>query len=137
MAIVAPLLIGAIYVTLSSLIREPHRRRFNAVMLAGAGAAYLSGGGLGAWELVFTAAVTCCAYLGLESWRFIGVGWLLHSAWDLVHHVQGNPILPFVEHSSFGCLVCDPVIAVWCLAGGPPVVALARDAVRFGVIKRS
>ncbi|WP_230421225.1 DUF6010 family protein [Actinomadura soli] len=27
-----------------SLNREPHRRRFNAVFVAGAGAAYISGG---------------------------------------------------------------------------------------------
>jgi hypothetical protein len=44
---VAPILIGALYVCLSSLIREPHRRQVNAVMVAGAGAAYLSGGGFG------------------------------------------------------------------------------------------
>lgn len=122
MTVVAPLLVGVLYVLANSLVPEPHRRRFNAIMVAGAGAAYLSGGGLGAWELAFTAAVTYTAYLGLESWTFIGIAWLLHTAWDIVHHVQGNPILPFVEHSSLGCAICDPVIAVWCLAGGPALI---------------
>ncbi|MBW4720482.1 DUF6010 family protein [Saccharothrix obliqua] len=130
MTVLAPILIGLAYVLISSFIREPNRRRFNAVMVAGAGAAYLSGGGLGGWEFAFTAAVTYCAYRGLESWRFIGVGWLLHTAWDVVHHLQGNPIIPFAELSSFGCAICDPVIAVWCLLGGRSVVDRLRPAVR-------
>ena len=51
----------------------------------------------------------------------IGVGWLLHTAWDVVHHLRGEPIIPFAHDSSLGCAICDPVIAVWCLAGGPSV----------------
>jgi len=43
------------------------------------------------------------------------------TAWDLVHHVRGHPIIPFAHDSSLGCAICDPVIAVWCLAGGPSV----------------
>src|SRR5690348_1423738 len=38
MTVLVPLLIGAAYVALSSLLPEPHRRRFGAVMIAGAGA---------------------------------------------------------------------------------------------------
>jgi hypothetical protein len=127
MIVLAPILIGLAYVALNSLIPEPHRRHFNAIMVAGAGAAYLSGG-FGAWELAFTAAVTYCAYRGLESWRFIGIGWLLHTAWDVVHHVKGSPILPFAHDSSLGCAICDPVIAAWCLAGGPAVLPRFRRA---------
>lgn len=99
-------------------------------MVAGAGAAYLSGGGFGPWELAFTAVMTYCAYRGLESWTFIGIGWLLHTVWDLSHHLHGNPIIPFADHSSLGCAICDPVIAVWCLSGGPSVTDLLR--VRLG-----
>lgn len=126
MTFVAPVLIGVLYVLLNSLIREPHRRQFNAVMVGGAGAAYLSGGGLGLWEFAFTIVVTYCAYRGLESWTFIGIAWLLHTGWDVVHHLQGNPIIPFADLSSLGCAICDPVIAVWCLAGGPSVIELFR-----------
>ncbi|MFI7673761.1 DUF6010 family protein [Actinophytocola sp. NPDC049390] len=123
MMIVAAVLVGVVYVCLNSLIRSDEtRRRFNALMVGGAGAAYLSGGGLGIWEFVFTAVVTYVAYRGLESWTFIGIGWLLHTAWDVVHHVRGEPIVPFADHSSLGCAICDPVIAVWCLAGGPAVL---------------
>ena len=126
MTVVAPILIGILYVALNSFIREPHRRQFNAIMVAGAGAAYLSGGGLGPWEFVFTAVVAYCAYRGLESWTFVGVAWLLHTGWDVLHHLKGNPIIPFAEHSSLGCAICDPVIAVWCLAGGPSAADLLR-----------
>lgn len=119
MTIVVAVLIGVAYVVLNGLIPEPARRRFNAVMVGGAGAAYLSGGGLGVWEFVFTALVTYVAYRGLESWTFIGIAWLLHTAWDVVHHLRGEPIVPFADHSSLGCAICDPVIALWCLAGGP------------------
>jgi len=131
MMIIAPILVGLVYVVLMSLIHEPHRRRFNAVMVAGAGAAYLSGGGLGIWEFAFTAVVTYVAYRGLESWTFIGVAWLLHTGWDVVHHLKGAPIIPFAEHSSFGCAICDPVIAIWCFTGGRSVTDFVRARVVF------
>jgi hypothetical protein len=126
MSAVVPIMIGIAYVCLMSLIREPHRRRFNAIMVAGAGAAYLSGGGLGPWEFAFTAVMTYCAYRGLESWTFIGIGWLLHTGWDVLHHLHGNPIIPFADLSSLGCAICDPVIAVWCFSGGPSITGLPR-----------
>jgi uncharacterized protein DUF6010 len=118
MQYVAPIGVGLLYALLMSFIREPHRRRFNAIMVAGAGAAYLSGGGLGGWEFAFTAVITYVAYRGLDSWTFIGVAWLLHTGWDIVHHIKGNPIIPFAHTSSLGCAICDPVIALWCFAGG-------------------
>lgn len=121
MNIVAPILIGLLYCAAVSLVPEPARRRFNAIFVAGAGAAYLSSGAVGPWELVFTTAVTFCAYKGLTSYRWIGVAWLLHTGWDVVHHQLGAPILPFAPVSSFGCAICDPVIALWCFAGGPSV----------------
>jgi hypothetical protein len=122
MTVVAPILIGVLYVLLNSLIHEPHRRRFNAIMVGGAGAAYISGGGFGAWELAFTVVLAYCAFRGLDSWTFIGIAWLLHTAWDVAHHLYGNPIIPFAEHSSLGCAISDPVIAAWCLAGGPSLI---------------
>ncbi|GAA1003255.1 hypothetical protein STXM2123_1256 [Streptomyces sp. F-3] len=124
-----PVLVGLLYALVMSLLREPHRRRLNAIMVAGAGAAYLSGGGLGGAEFAFTALVTCVAYRGLESWNFIGAGWLLHTAWDVVHHLEGSPIIPFLGDSSLGCAICDPVIALWCFLGGPsPRELLGRRA---------
>ena len=121
MTVVAPLLIGLVFVCLASLLREPHRRQVYAVIVAGAGAAYLSAGGFGYAEFAFTTAVTFCAYRGLTSWRWIGVAWLLHTGWDVAHHHIDRPIIPFAPGSSFGCAICDPVIALWCFAGGPSV----------------
>ncbi|GAB3981910.1 DUF6010 family protein [Actinoallomurus acanthiterrae] len=115
---IMPVVIGVAYALLMSVIREPHRRRVNALMIAGAGAAYLSGGAMGGWEFAFTALLTYVAFRGLDSWTFIGVGWLLHTAWDIVHHLKGHPIIPFADGSSMGCAICDPVIALWCFAGG-------------------
>jgi hypothetical protein len=124
MTVVAPLLVGVLYVCLSSLIRQPYHRSFNAIMVAGTGATYLSGGGLSSWELAFTAVLTYVAYRSLESWTLTGVGWLLHTGWDILHHLHGNPIIPFAHDSSLGCTICDPDIAIWCLVGGPSITTM-------------
>ncbi|MFF7188593.1 DUF6010 family protein [Streptomyces sp. NPDC008222] len=126
MQYVMPVVVGVLYALLNSLLREPHRRRVNALMIAGAGAVYISGGGLGGWEFAFTALLTYVAYRGLESWTFIGIGWLLHTVWDVLHHFKGSPIIPFAHSSSLGCAICDPVIALWCLRGGPSLRELVR-----------
>jgi len=118
--------IGAVaFVVVMSLLREPTRRTFNAIFVAGAMGAYISGG-LGLWELPFAAIGSVVAYQGLRSHRFIGIAWLMHSCWDLVHHFFGNPIWPFAETSSFGCCIFDAGIAVWFLAGAPSVVKAPR-----------
>lgn len=129
MNILAPIIIALVYISLSSLLKEPSRQNFNAIMIAGAGAAYLSGG-FGVWEFAFLAVVTYCAYRGLQSYIFIGVGWLLHTGWDVLHHLYGNPIVPFAADSSFGCAITDPVIALWCFAGAPSVYGLFRGEKR-------
>jgi len=123
--IVAPVVIALLFIVATSAFTEPHRQHCMAIMLAGAGAAYLNGG-LGLWEFAFTAVMTSCACQGLSSYRWIGLGWLLHTAWDVLHHLSGNPIVPFSATSSLGCAMCDPVIAVWCFAGAPTVSALWR-----------
>src|SRR5947209_9744421 len=120
-----PVIIAGLYIIASSMIPEPSRRSFNAIMIAGAGAAYLSGG-FGIWELVFTAVVTICAYKGLQFYRFIAIGWLLHTVWDVVHHLYGNPIIPFAPTSSAGCAITDAVIAIWFFADAPSVFDLIR-----------
>jgi hypothetical protein len=45
-------------------------------MIGGTGAAYLSGGGLGYWEPVFAAVLTCRAYRGVRLYSFIALGWI-------------------------------------------------------------
>ena len=121
LSVVAPVVMGLVYIALASLLPEPARQRFNALMVAGAGAAYISSGGLGLWELAFAALMTFCAYRGLTNYTWLGVGWLLHTGWDIVHHLRGTTIIPELSHSSFGCAICDPVIAVWLFLGAPSI----------------
>jgi hypothetical protein len=123
---IMPVVIAIAFILLTSLIREPARQKFMAVLVAGAGGAYLSGGGFGGWEMAFCAVVAVCAYQGLRSYRFIGIGWLLHTGWDILHHLYGNPIIPFSATSSLGCAICDPVIAAWCFAGAPSIYDAMR-----------
>jgi hypothetical protein len=122
--LVLAVVIAIVFVVLSSLLKEPARKRFNAVMIAGAGAAYLSGGGFGGWEMAFNALLTYFAYRGLNSYRFIGAAWLLHTGWDVLHHFYGNPIVPFMAASSAGCAVTDTLLAVWFFANAPSVFEL-------------
>ena len=113
-----PVIGAVVFTALMALLREPPRRTFNAIFVAGAAGVYLSGG-FGLWELPFPALIALLAHRGLGSYRYIGVAWLCHAAWDLLHHLYGNPIWPFMPTSSFGCLVFDSAIALWFLAGAP------------------
>src|SRR6185436_11513473 len=115
---VGPLVAAAVFIVIMSRVREPARRNFNAILAAGASGVYLRGS-LGAWELLYAAAAAVVSYLGLRSHRFIGVAWLMHAAWDALHHLYGNAIWPFMPTSSFGCMLFDTAIAVWFLAGLP------------------
>jgi Family of unknown function (DUF6010) len=122
MNVVGPLLGAIVFVALMSLVREPVRQKVNAVLVAGAAGVYLSGGGFGVWELLLPVALTPIAYRGLQSYRAIAVAWLMHSAWDIAHHVWGQPIWPFMPTSSFGCMIFDAAIALWFLARAPAVL---------------
>jgi len=113
---ISPLVVAGGFILLCGLLKEPARRRFSAIMIAGAGAAYL-GGGLGVWEFGFCALLTFIAYRGLQDYRFIGAGWVLHTLWDVVHHLYGNPIVPFLPMSSAGCAICDLGLATWYFTG--------------------
>jgi hypothetical protein len=108
------------FVAIMSLIKEPVRRKLNAVLVAGASGVYLSGG-FGPWELVYPALLTVVVYRAFDSHRAIGLAWLLHSAWDTAHHLWGNPLWPFMPTSSFGCMLFDALIAIWFLAGAPSI----------------
>ena len=110
---------AAVFVLLMSFLREPSRKTFNPIFVAGASGVYLSGG-FGVWELLHPAIATPIAFMGLRSYSFIAIAWLMHSCWDIAHHIWGNPIWPFMPTSSFGCMIFDAVIAFWFMAGAPP-----------------
>ena len=118
MDLVGPTLGGVLFIAVMSLVPHPTRRNFNAIFAAGAVGAYI-GGAFGVWELAYPIVALPVVYLGLRSYRAIGVAWLMHAAWDLPHHLAGRPIWAYVRTSSLGCMVFDSVIAAWFLAGAP------------------
>lgn len=125
--LLSPLVVAAVFVLLCSLLKEPNRQQFSAIVLAGAGAAYLSSG-FGIWEFAFCGLITLIAYRGLKDYRFIGAGWVLHTMFDVAHHLYGDPIVPFVPTSSAGCAICDLALAAWYFAGAPsPYAWLLRS----------
>jgi len=123
--VLAAIVIAVIFILVMSLLKEPHRKKVNAIILGGAGGVYWSGG-LGVWEFLFGTLLLCVAYKGLNSYTFIGIGWLLHTIWDLVHHFYGEPIVFLEPSSSAGCAICDPIIAVWFFFGAPNVLQFFR-----------
>ncbi|MCB9763945.1 MAG: hypothetical protein H6739_29515 [Alphaproteobacteria bacterium] len=116
--VLGAVVVALVFIALVSRLREPTRREFNAIFVAGAGAAYLSGG-LGLWEFAYTTVATVVAWRGLRSYRFVGLAWAMHTAWDVVHHLYGDPIVFLDRSSSAGCAVCDAVLALWFFAGAP------------------
>jgi hypothetical protein len=122
---IGPAIGGLVFILIMSAFRDPARRHFNAVLVGGAMGAYLSGG-FGIWELPFAAVGAGVAYLGLRSHRAIGIAWWMHAAWDMAHHAYGNPIWPFMETSSFGCVIFDTVIGIWFFANAPSPAAMGR-----------
>ena len=118
---IGPTIGALVFIATMSLVAEPTRRTLNAIIAAGASGVYLSGG-FGLWELIYPVVATPIAFYGLRSYRFIGLAWLMHAAWDAAHHVWGNPIWPFMPSSAFGCMIFDAASAPWFLAGAPAFV---------------
>src|SRR5881394_1391520 len=125
---IGPVIGAVVFGSMLSLLKEPTRRTVSAVIAAGLTGVYMSGGGFGVWELVFPLVAMPIAYIRLRSYAAIAVVWFMHSGWDLLHHVWGNPIWPFMPTSSFGCLIFDAVIAPWFVAGAPARVDGVRRA---------
>ncbi|GAB3173596.1 DUF6010 family protein [Telluribacter humicola] len=121
----AAVLIAFVFIALMSLVKEPGRQKINAILIAGAGGVYWSGG-LGIWEFMFGTVMLFVAYKGLQHYYFIGIGWLLHTIWDILHHFYGDPIVYLEPSSSAGCAVCDPILAIWFFFGAPSVWNLIR-----------
>ena len=47
--VITPIAVALAFITLMSLVQEPKRRSLMAIIVAGAGSAYISGGGMGGW----------------------------------------------------------------------------------------
>jgi hypothetical protein len=119
--LIGPAFGALVFIALMSMVSEPARQRFNAILVAGAGAAYLNGG-LGGWEFAYIGIATVIAYQGLSSYRYIGLAWFFHAGWDAIHHLYASPIWPWMPTSSAGCAAFDTVIGLWFFANAPPII---------------
>jgi len=70
---------------------------------------------------------------GLQSygfnWRWLDITYRL----DILHHLYGNPIVPFRANLFLGCAFGDPIIAAWCFcrrAFRVSIVSPERDATK-------
>ncbi len=116
--VISPIIVSAAYIGIMSVLSERARHRLSALIIAGAGGVYF-GAGFGIWEALFCIPMFWLAYRGLDNYRYVGGGWILHMVWDILHHLYGAPILPFVPLSSFGCAICDSGLAAWYLLRAP------------------
>jgi hypothetical protein len=123
---IGAIVIAFIYITISSIPNEPNRQKISAVIIAGAGAVYWSGG-LGIAEYIFSTAMLFMAFKGLSNYTYIGIAWLMHTTWDTLHHLYANPIVPFSASSSAGCAVCDSVLAIWFFYKAPSIFDLVKN----------
>ena len=119
-SVIGAIVIALLIITIFMFIKEPYRQKINALIIAAAGGVYWSGG-LGILEFPFGPLMLFMAYRGLKDYRYIAGGWMLHTCWDIVHHLYGNPIIPFVSSSSAGCAVCDSILAIWFYFGAPNI----------------
>src|SRR5260221_13576357 len=92
---IMPVVIAIIFILLCSLIKEPARKKIMAILIAGAGAAYLSGGGFGLWEMAFCTVLAVFSFKSLRSYTFICIGLLFYSASDILHPTFCKSPLPF------------------------------------------
>ena len=115
--------IAAIYITIFSFVKEPYRQQINALIIAGAGGVYWSGG-LGFYEFPLGVIMIFLAYKGMKDYRYLALGWAVHTVYDLLHHYYGNPIIPMAPTSSAGCAICDPILAIWLYFNAPSVLKL-------------
>ena len=117
---VGAVVVAFLYIAEFSLVREPNRHIINALIIAGAGATYWSGG-LGFYEYPLGLIMLILAFKGLTNYKFLALGWLVHTVYDLLHHFYANPIILEVSSSSAGCAICDPILAVWLFFGAPNI----------------
>jgi uncharacterized membrane protein YhfC len=61
------------------------------------------------------------AVKGLTNYKYIGIAWILHTSFDIPHHLYAVPLDPAAPFSSAVCAVFDPLIAVWFYFGAPTI----------------
>ncbi|MGL4632028.1 MAG: DUF6010 family protein [Leadbetterella sp.] len=117
--VLSSILGGIIFIALISFIKEPYRQKIMVVMLGIAGGVYVNNGlGLG---MPIAISLGLFAFKGLNSYRFIALGWLVHTVADIFHHSKGYPMIHNDALSSFGCAIFDVIIAIWFFVNAPSI----------------
>jgi Family of unknown function (DUF6010) len=116
----ALLFIGAL-----SLVREPSRRYLSVVALASGSSLYYAGG-LGGWDKLFWLTVMGFAFAGCRWYPAIGIGWIVHTAWDIFNFRAGHALETGVLRINLHCAIFDPIIALWFAFGAPSVWELLK-----------
>lgn len=124
------LMLFPIFVTIMSLLQEPWRQKINAGLIAVAGGAYVNGGLL-PFDNLFNILLVCVAYKGLQDYKFIALGWILHTCFDIVHHFYGNPIDPSIPYSTNVCAFFDPMIAIWFFFKAPSIFDFVKTKINL------
>jgi Family of unknown function (DUF6010) len=119
-------ILSPIFMIIMSLIKEPFRQKINAGLIAVAGGAYINAG-LMPFDQLFNVLLVFIAYKGLQDYKFIALGWILHTCWDIVHHFYGNPIDATIPDSTNVCAFFDPMIAAWFYIGAPSVFDIVKN----------
>jgi hypothetical protein len=119
-------LLSPIFMIIMSLIKEPLRQKINAGLIAVAGGAYINAG-LMPFDQLFNVLLVFIAYKGLQNYKFIALGWILHTCWDIVHHFYGNPIDPSAPFSTNVCAFFDVFIAIWFFFNAPSIFSLFKN----------
>lgn len=114
------IILAPIFITIMSLLKEPLRQKINAGLIAVAGGAYINAG-LMPFDQLFNVLLVFIAYKGLQNYKFIALGWVIHTCWDIVHHFYGSPIDFAIPDSTNVCAFFDVFIAIWFYYGAPSV----------------
>lgn len=101
-------------------IPEPWRQRAMALMLAFAGGVFLHDP-TNSYGVLLAVAIAAFALSGFWRYWMLGLGWLLHTAWDINLHVHGHGLAGGDPMGAFGCAVFDPIIGIWLVFGAPSV----------------
>jgi hypothetical protein len=118
--IVLAVILAPIFIAIMSLIKEPLRQKINAGLISVAGGAYINAG-IMPFDQIFNVLLVFIAYKGLPNYKFIALGWILHTCWDIVHHFYGNPIDPKIPESTNVCAFFDVMIAIWFFFDAPSI----------------
>lgn len=127
MTAVGAVIIAGVYIFAFSYVKEPARQQINAFIIAGAGATYWSSG-LGYYEFPLGVIMIALAYKGLSNYQYLALGWIVHTFYDVLHHLYANPIVPMSSSSSAGCAICDPILALWLFLGAPSVFKIFQKS---------